>query len=54
MDSYNPTATTGVMYRNTLSVSWYGFLFGCDFNHWLVLLTLPSASQLLPLNASGH
>jgi len=35
VESYNPTAAAGVMCRDTLSVSWDGFLFDCDFNQML-------------------
>ncbi|MDC0231300.1 arsenosugar biosynthesis radical SAM protein ArsS [Aureispira] len=35
LDSFNPHAANGVMCRNTLSVSWDGFLFDCDFNQML-------------------
>jgi radical SAM/Cys-rich protein len=30
--SFNPAALTGVMCRSTVSVSWNGYLFDCDFN----------------------
>ena len=37
VDSYNPVAVEGVMCRNTISVSWDGYLFDCDFNQMLAL-----------------
>ncbi len=35
--AYNPAAAAGVMCRNTLSVSWDGRIFDCDFNQMLDL-----------------
>lgn len=42
VDAYNPTAVDGVMCKNTLSVSWDGKLFDCDFNQ---MLDLPVAAK---------
>jgi radical SAM/Cys-rich protein len=36
-DNFNPAAISGVMCRNTISVSWDGRLFDCDFNQMLDL-----------------
>jgi len=35
IDAYNPAAVQNVMCRNTLSVSWDGYLYDCDFNQML-------------------
>ena len=35
VQAFNPTAAAGVMCRNTLSVSWDGYLYDCDFNQML-------------------
>jgi radical SAM/Cys-rich protein len=35
--AFNPAAAQGVMCRNTLSVSWDGYLYDCDFNQMLEL-----------------
>jgi radical SAM/Cys-rich protein len=35
VDAFNPRAAEGVMCRNTLSVSWDGWLYDCDFNQML-------------------
>jgi hypothetical protein len=35
VESFNPRAAEGVMCRNTLSVSWDGYLYDCDFNQML-------------------
>ncbi len=37
VDAYNPVAVENVMCTNTLSVSWDGFLYDCDFNQMLGL-----------------
>lgn len=37
IDAYNPAAVNGVMCRNTISVSYDGFLYDCDFNQMLEL-----------------
>lgn len=35
VNAFNPSAATSVMCRNTISVSWDGFLYDCDFNQML-------------------
>ena len=35
IDSYNPVAASNVMCRNTISISWDGYLYDCDFNQML-------------------
>lgn len=35
VDAYNPAAVKNVMCRNTISVSWDGWLYDCDFNQML-------------------
>ena len=35
VNSFNPVAAQNVMCKNTLSVSWDGFLYDCDFNQML-------------------
>ncbi|MFT5242355.1 MAG: radical SAM/Cys-rich protein [Glaciecola sp.] len=37
VDAYNPAAVANVMCTNTLSISWDGYLFDCDFNQMLEL-----------------
>jgi len=37
VSAYNPAAVQGVMCRNTLSVSYDGYLYDCDFNQMLEL-----------------
>lgn len=35
VNAYNPTAAENVMCRNTISISWDGFIYDCDFNQML-------------------
>ena len=44
VESYNPTAASGVMCRNTLSIGWDGFIYDCDFNQMLDLKVETSKS----------
>lgn len=37
VDAYNPEAVSNVMCTNTISVSWDGWLYDCDFNQMLGL-----------------
>ncbi len=37
VDAYNPMAVENVMCTNTLSISWDGWLYDCDFNQMLEL-----------------
>ena len=37
VDAFNPVAAENVMCTNTLSVSWEGYLYDCDFNQMLAL-----------------
>lgn len=43
VEAYNPTAVANVMCVNTLSVSWNGYLYDCDFNQ---MLQLPVNSKI--------
>jgi radical SAM/Cys-rich protein len=45
--AFNPAAVANVMCRNTISVSWDGFLYDCDFNQMLDLPVSTVASQHL-------
>ncbi|HYM59753.1 MAG TPA: DUF3641 domain-containing protein, partial [Thermoanaerobaculia bacterium] len=44
--SFNPAAIGGLMCRNTISVSWDGRLFDCDFNQMLDLDALPNDTSM--------
>lgn len=43
VEAYNPSAVSNVMCTNTLSISWNGFLYDCDFNQ---MLELPVNSKI--------
>jgi radical SAM/Cys-rich protein len=43
VDAYNPVAVQNVMCTNTISLSWDGFLYDCDFNQ---MLNLKVASKI--------
>ncbi len=43
IEAYNPSAVANVMCTNTISVSWEGFLYDCDFNQ---MLNLPVNSKV--------
>jgi len=43
VEAYNPMAVQNVMCTNTISISWDGYLFDCDFNQ---MLELPVNSKI--------
>ena len=47
IEAYNPGTIMGLMCRNTISVSWDGFLYDCDFNQMLDLKVSAKDSQHL-------
>mgnify|MGYP001082707155 FL=1 len=46
VDAYNPAAVASVMCTNTLSVSWDGYLYDCDFNQMLGLKVAAKARHI--------
>ncbi|MES2882249.1 MAG: arsenosugar biosynthesis radical SAM (seleno)protein ArsS [Bacteroidota bacterium] len=48
--AYNPVAAANVMCRNTISISWDGFLYDCDFNQMLDLKVDSSAKHIAQFN----
>ena len=46
VEAYNPAAVAGVMCTNTLSVSWDGYLYDCDFNQMLGLKVASKARHI--------
>ena len=46
VEAYNPATLMGLMCRNTISVSWEGFLYDCDFNQMLDLKVAASAQHI--------
>ena len=47
VNAFNPMTVEGLMCRNTISVSWQGFLHDCDFNQMLELKVATKGSQHL-------
>lgn len=47
VDAFNPGTVDGLMCRNTLSISWDGFIYDCDFNQ---MLDLKVASPIQHIN----
>lgn len=45
VNAYNPATISGLMCRNTLSISWDGRLFDCDFNQMLDLECQPPGQR---------
>ena len=52
VDVYNPAAVAGVMCTNTLSVSWDGYLYDCDFNQMLGLKVASKARHIKDYDTS--
>ncbi|MEM9916628.1 MAG: arsenosugar biosynthesis radical SAM (seleno)protein ArsS [Bacteroidota bacterium] len=47
IEAYNPGTLEGLMCRNTLSISWDGYIYDCDFNQ---MLDLKVASKVQHIN----
>ena len=50
VEAFNPMAVENVMCTNTISISWEGFLFDCDFNQMLGLKVDASATHISEFN----
>lgn len=50
VEAYNPKAVENVMCKNTISVSWDGFLYDCDFNQMLGLKVNTSEKHISQFN----
>jgi radical SAM/Cys-rich protein len=50
VEAYNPAAVSNVMCTNTLSVSWDGYLYDCDFNQMLSLPVNSKAKHISEYN----
>jgi radical SAM/Cys-rich protein len=50
VEAYNPSAVQNVMCTNTLSVSWDGYLYDCDFNQMLNLPVNSKAKHISEYN----
>lgn len=52
VEAYNPSAVENVMCTNTLSVSWDGWLYDCDFNQMLDLKVQSKVNHIRNYNES--
>ncbi len=53
VEAFNPGTVMGLMCRNTISVSWDGHLYDCDFNQMLDLkVAVPGATHLDTFDAN--
>ena len=52
VEAFNPSAVANVMCANTLSVSWDGWLYDCDFNQMLDLKVTSKPKHLSAFNES--
>lgn len=50
VEAYNPSAVENVMCTNTISVSWDGFLYDCDFNQMLNLKVASKVKHISEYN----
>ena len=50
VDAYNPAAVENVMCTNTISVSWDGWLYDCDFNQMLDLKVASKVKHIREYN----
>lgn len=50
VDAYNPAAVENVMCTNTISVSWDGYLYDCDFNQMLELKVASTSQHISKFN----
>lgn len=50
VEAYNPMAVENVMCTNTLSVSWDGYLYDCDFNQMLNLKVASKSQHISEYN----
>ncbi|MFV0248309.1 MAG: arsenosugar biosynthesis radical SAM (seleno)protein ArsS [Tenacibaculum sp.] len=50
VEAYNPSAVKNVMCTNTLSVSWDGYLYDCDFNQMLNLKVASKVNHISQYN----
>ena len=53
IDAYNPAAAHNVMCRNTISISWDGYIFDCDFNQMMDLKVNADSKHISNYNAEA-
>lgn len=46
VEAFNPATVDGLMCRNTISVSWDGYIYDCDFNQMLDLKVAAKSSHI--------
>lgn len=46
VNAFNPAAAAGVMCRNTISISWDGYMYDCDFNQMLDMKLANTATHI--------
>ncbi len=53
IEAYNPATIEGLMCRNTLSVSWDGYIYDCDFNQMLDLKVASTSQHINNFNLAA-
>tara|TARA_R110001592_G_scaffold307299_3_gene581045 strand:- start:70015 stop:71055 length:1041 start_codon:yes stop_codon:yes gene_type:complete len=53
VDAYNPAAAHNVMCRNTISISWDGYIFDCDFNQMMDMKVDADSKHISSYNADA-
>lgn len=53
VDAFNPDAVENLMCTNTISVSWEGYLYDCDFNQMLDLKVNSSQTHIRDFNSDS-
>lgn len=53
VEAFNPATISGLMCRNTLSVSWDGYIYDCDFNQMLDLKVNSSSRHIKDFDLSA-
>ena len=53
INAYNPLTIDGLMCRNTVSISWDGFIYDCDFNQMLDLKVETSGKHINDFDAEA-
>ena len=53
VEAYNPATVEGLMCRNTLSISWDGYIYDCDFNQMLDLKVASSSQHINDFDLSA-
>ena len=53
VDAYNPAAAENVMCRNTISISWDGYIYDCDFNQMMELKVDADSKHISSYNAEA-